>query len=103
MKTVYIKKYIKSVDDLPKEKGVYAASIEGEMGEEYFRPDKEFDENHWLEDIEWYLLPVELPDEKEIEGEIMKINRSESLCTVDYYSTGFNAVINWLINKLIKP
>lgn len=74
---IYIKKFIKSEEDLPKETGYYFAGIKTDMFDEkgaigtiehFPLNDKEV-HNSWLESIDWYFLPIELelPEDEEIE------------------------------------
>jgi hypothetical protein len=72
MKTEYFKKvYIKSEEDLPKEMGDYLVlrktgygtllhfPFEGDVG-------WKADRYNWLHNVDWYLLPVTLPSDDEI-------------------------------------
>lgn len=78
MKTELFKKvYIKSEADLPKEMGDYLVlrktgygtllhfPFEGDVG-------WKADRYNWLHNVDWYLLPVSLPSDEEIEAEIHK-------------------------------
>ena len=109
MKTVYVKKYIKTVDDLPKEDGYYFVS----HGDKY---DINLDvfhftkvnakQNHldWLDHVVFYLLPVELPDEKEIEEYATGLANPESVKDFSRGEwLGVKEGANYIINKLIKP
>jgi hypothetical protein len=102
MKTeLYKKVWIKSVDDLPKESGVYLSQItESCRGSFHFNPDDKDDIDFFMGNIEFYLIPLEqieqpeqpepsvqLSDE-EIEKEV-STRGSEALFSVGDYSIGF--------------
>lgn len=58
----FIKVYIKGEDDLPKKDGEYIVSSGDDKAVEWFFRDNPYDISHWLEDIDWYLKPVEIPE-----------------------------------------
>ncbi len=64
----FIKVYIKSEDDLPKETGDYITNL----GKWSFEPWDEDDNFVWLSGVEWYLKPVEISEisDEEIENAI---------------------------------
>ena len=70
---VYKPLFIKSEADLPKEDGYYFCGVKYENGaiadlEHFNLNDKEII-NSWLNDIDWYLQPVELPSDEDIKNE----------------------------------
>jgi hypothetical protein len=63
----YEKIYIKSVDDLPKEDGIYFTQITDTCkGSFHFNPDDKDDIDFFMGDVEFYLLPIEDPTDEEI-------------------------------------
>lgn len=99
---IYRKVYIKSEDDLPKESGVYyVGKRDFEKGLFHFDPNgrgklQEYDVSYWIEFVEFYLLPVELPTEEEIDD---KFNNSplNSIHPDRFKSEG----AKWLLNKIL--
>ena len=61
METVFIKKTIKSADDLPKETGCYSVHLKGKS--DYYWENMELlhyekgDNSYWMTLVNWYLLP----------------------------------------------
>ena len=107
MKTVYVKKYIKSVDDLPKD-GLYPCHVKSFDANSIssfilLRDETNFDVYWWLDNIDWYLLPVELPDEKEIEDEANEYSCEYEVNAKMAAFFGYKRGANYIINKLIKP
>lgn len=102
--TIYIKKEIKTEDDLPKDFSQYNWHSRNDLTLiklTYILSEVQ-NKNWWIDTFDWYLQEVQLPTDEEIEKEILQIKRKESLSTVDYYSTGFNAGIKWMRNKLLN-
>ena len=102
MKTIYVKKYIKSVDDLPKEDGFYFVNWTPGHAHHTTMSAQYYDESIkglWFGKgwFDWYLIPVELPDEKEISRNSDKLNT----IVIDS-NKAFEIGVNWIINKLIK-
>lgn len=64
---IYRKVFIHGEEDLPKETGFYIANVKdwGISDRHFLVGDKDYFKG-WIEDIDWYLLPVSLPTEKEI-------------------------------------
>lgn len=97
MKTELFKKvYIKSGDDLPKcELGVrhYAHQRIGNII---------YTDVVWTwrtNDIDWYLLPVSLPSDEEIEKEF-PVTGDENLFELDYANTMKRDGVKWMRDKL---
>lgn len=100
--TIYRKVFIRSEDDLPKERGFYFIHykypyerLHTQMSCVYF------DESikglwHGKDWYDWYLLPVELPTEEEIDD---KFNNSplNSIHPDRFKSEG----AKWLLNKIL--
>jgi len=112
MKTDYFKKvYIKSEADLPKEEGYYfvgtKANTDRKMDLFYWRFTN-FAQGRecWLNDIDWYLLPVSIPSDEEIEKwaeEESKVEIEEdgevktySTCISEFYIEG----AKWMRDEL---
>lgn len=116
MEPVYVKRFIKSEADLPKEDGFYLCHIidDDEIKQWSIRPSDqcfEEDKNDWMENIDWYLEPVEIPTEEEINTAGQELFKSgmeqedafdgqswEKLCLCEKQS--FIAGVNWLLSKL---
>jgi len=75
METIYRKVIIKSTDDLPKEgQKVYSHNVNGDFEETIYYPNKIFcGDNWWLKYIDWYLLPVDLPTDEELNEYVFKL------------------------------
>jgi hypothetical protein len=69
-KMIYIQKFIKTEDDLPKEEGEYLCHHKStETSDEFayeYSSESEYIRFHWILTIDWYFLPVELPTDVEI-------------------------------------
>ena len=107
--TVFVKKYIKSVDDLPKD-GQYIAHYkrfsDGSPQATVLSYINSFNTEqirNWTNNIDWYLLPVELPDEKEIEDEANEYSCEYEVNAKMAAFFGYKRGANYIINKLIKP
>ena len=112
--TVFVKKYIKSVDDLPKD-GQYIAHYkrfsDGSPQATVLSYINSFNTEqirNWTNNIDWYLLPVELPDEAVIVGEAMTYSSYPAMPDGQnefdlLRANDFEAGANYIINKLIKP
>ena len=68
METIYRKVFIKSEADLPEKDGVYFANRRefGETSIHYWKNNLAR-KRTWINGVDWYLQPVELPDDEEIE------------------------------------
>ena len=108
---VYKRVYIKTADDLPPREKDSENSIivfigrnnTPEGGARYAFDTKEwFNDRFEIVNPDWYLCPVELPSEKEIEKAmtistyIIKPNASP----FELLSQGFKNGLNWLLSKL---
>ena len=96
---VFIKVYIKSEDDLPKEVGDYIVKLDddsvrllhfpfdGDVGYNIFK-------TNWIEDVDWYLKPVEIPEisDEDIEEWIIdvEIDDEERYSGLDYMRLACN-------------
>lgn len=60
MELVYIKKYIKTADDLPKEDSWYYVAKKNTLKTSGLKPMiyTVVSKNRWLKEVGWYLLPV---------------------------------------------
>ncbi len=105
----YFKKvYIKSKDDLPKEKGGY----DTELGYIYFNPNNLKIEGKgnridnvewWVDNINWYLLPVSLPEVTDEEIDEMRFATLGVIGHEDIdnaYIDGFKKGAKWMRNKM---
>jgi hypothetical protein len=73
METVYTKRFIKSIDDLPKETGVYFVFVkdDNEIQQWTYNKGSDTDDSaDWLNGIDWFLEPRELPTDEEIDHEL---------------------------------
>jgi DNA modification methylase len=98
MKTeLYRKVIIKSKTDLPKEEGEYIAH---NMFNNIISNWASRNKNQWMERIDWYLLPVDLPTDEELEDEISL----RYIATPSPITSGiaFRSGFNWLRDKLLN-
>ena len=100
MEPIYRKVFVKSEADLPEEDGYYFCGVKYENGaiadlEHFNLNDKEII-NSWLNDIDWYLQPVELPSDEEIEKASNKYSEEH------FAMEDFVAGAKWLRDKLIN-
>ena len=110
MKTVYVKKYIKTVDDLPKEDGFYFVNWTPGHAHHTTMSAQYYDESIkglWFGKgwFDWYLIPVELPDEAVIVGEAMTYSSYPAMPDghpefEPSRAADFEAGVNWIINIL---
>lgn len=109
---IYRKVYIKSEDDLPKESGVYyVGKRDFEKGLFHFDPNgrgklQEYDVSYWIEFVEFYLLPVELPTEEEIIDAVDDYGEKHQEDKYGYSiygitSNAYSQGIRWLLNKIL--
>lgn len=97
--TIYIKKFIKSEDDLPKE-GSYICHFKefpdnSSMGTIYT--------NHkCMNDCDWYLQEIQLPTDEEIviAESISTYIIKPDASSFELLSQGFRDGVRWLISKL---
>ena len=90
METIFIKRFIKTEDDLPKENGNYIVCFNKDI-EYHFTSFRSFTKNQseklWLNCIDWYLQPTTLV-------ELIKENTKSVLPDTDFHcakcGTGFN-------------
>lgn len=94
METIYIKKRIKTQDDLPKVNGFYIFGWNDGAELVLFDISINEDKESFLV-YDWYLLPVELPTKEEIGKEVFDTYP-------DSYNMrlAFNMCANWLLNRL---
>lgn len=93
---IYIRKYIKTEDDLPKYDDLYYvhSKVSGTLTKFSFHENKDV----WIKNIDWYLQPVtltELIKEKLPEREIETIIRN-------YYDSDVIRFSNMVISDMIK-
>lgn len=101
---IYVKKYIKSEEDLPKKTGdFFVCDKDGISKYLHYEAHPTFNSaRYWLDRLDWYLQPVELPSDEEIKAEFTK----ESY----HYEIGRHYKIlkdrifgaKWLRDKLMK-
>lgn len=99
----YFKKvYIKDISDLPKEDGVYFVAGKNTLKTSGLKP-KIFtviSKDVWLRYIEWYLLPVSLPTDEEIEHHIYGIYGDGAFGETLMRERAYIAGATWMRNKL---
>ena len=118
METIYRKVFIKSEADLPEDKAEYFVHIK-ERIESLYRsgintltsdyPEDLFKEI-WMNNIDWYLQPVELPSDEEIDKAGAKyekeyqeaFNTPEAAFAAVYANEDFVAGMKLLRDKLIN-
>jgi len=112
MKTeLYKKVFIKSEDDLPKEKGYYF--VKKKAPDKRSHGFREYDvpidirwsninfaqgKQDWLSNIDWYLQPIEIPTEEEVNNNACKIYANAS--NPDDKILAFIDCFEWLLKKL---
>jgi hypothetical protein len=83
---IYKKVYIQSVDDLPKETGMYECYFKDHtMGRATYDISDQYATTGiiwWINKVDWYLLPIELPSDEEIHNEAIK--KSSTIEKSDY-------------------
>lgn len=93
MEPVYFKKrFIKSADDLPKD-GTYFAYLASAHQVSLMKMSTGY-KPFWIEDVEWFFEPVEMPTEEEINIIIHKL-----IC-YPYEKIPMRNLANWLLSKL---
>ena len=104
---LFIKKYIKTEDDLPKEEGYYFVHIKSTSGlwdgNDIFEAVDMNDPDtieYWLNSFDWYLQPVTL-EESEIHREAI-IFEPPMPDIYDVYDMGFKHGVETIINKLTE-
>ena len=108
MEPIYRKVFIKSEADLPEDKAEYFVHIK-ERIESLYRsgintltsdyPEDLFKEI-WMNNIDWYLQPVELPSDEEIKKEALKFVANEDmLYEAQIFEAGMKLLRDKLINK----
>lgn len=106
MKTlIYVPVYIEGKEEnLPKEKGYYIASVHNyAILEEYYNNDVK---KEWLIEVEYWLKPVELPDEETASNKADEFGEREDSNRKKFidgnYAEGFMDCYNWLKSKILK-
>ena len=92
----YKKVYIHSEDDLPKSNGLYVIwnnTAKTILNNVLFDSSSNC-KSYWMEYIDWYLLPVTLPSEEEIERE------TPAYCGLADEAKAFQAGATWLKSRL---
>lgn len=104
---IYRKVYIRSEDDLPKEAGFYFVNWTPGHAHHTTMAAQYYDESIkglWFGKgwFDWYLLPVELPTEKEIviAESISTYIIKPDASSFELLSQGFRDGVRWLISKL---
>jgi hypothetical protein len=105
--TVYIKKYIKTEDDLPKEVGEYKCMFSGNsFGKAMYNNDfASSSDVWWINKVDWYLQPIEQPEiiaptDEEIKNHIPY---SDTISDAQLWkNVGFIKGAKWAINEIIK-
>jgi len=103
MEIVYRKVFVKSEADLPEREGRYFVKLKGlppevidiAVGYYNLSPNCGYKED-WLNEIDWYLQPVELPSDEEIEKVSNKYSEEH------FAMEDFVAGAKWLRDKLIN-
>ena len=104
MEPIYRKVFIKSEADLPEKEGRYFVKIKG-LPPEVIDIDIEYysirlnrgDKKNWINNIDWYLQPVELPSDEEIEKAGNEY--SEECFAIEDFVAGMKLLRDKLINK----
>jgi hypothetical protein len=98
MEQIYKKIIIKSESDLPKEDGDYIICSNKDNPYHYTRVrsfTNDQSELFWINNVDWYLLPVELPSEEEIETTSKEFHKVHG-----GYHPDFKKGAKWLIEYL---
>jgi len=99
---LYRKVFIHGEEDLPKETGFYIANVKdwGISDRHFLVGDKDYLKG-WIEDIDWYLLPVPLPNDEEIDKFIEEHpDNTGDLILGAGIAAGFKVGIKWLKSRL---
>lgn len=103
-RTVYVKRFIKTADDLPKDIILHVGNKKGFEELIYIENGKtkkpwRYDDNDIatlsINSIDWYMEPVEMPTEEEIE-----IEAENQSVDYDYIKDALIAWANWLLSRL---
>ena len=103
---IYRKVFIRGEEDLPSKEAKYF--VGHKMGGQltvWFIPEHEIGNKYWLDNYDWYLLPVPLPSDEEIKDAQddygQKHQEDEfgyTICSIT--STAFGGGIKWLKSRL---
>ena len=112
---IYIKRFIKTEDDLPKKEGAYHVCDNFKLHDTYLMMRTLKDDDFWFKEIHWYLQPTtlaelikeKLPSEKEIEGEAMTYSSYPAMPDGHpefdpSQANDFDAGAKYVINKLTE-
>jgi len=102
MEPIYRKVFIKSEADLPEEETYYFVKTKGYYDRNidifYWRKTNFLQgKQNWLNSIDWYLRPVELPSDEEIEKAGNEY--SEECFAIEDFVAGMKCLRDKLINK----
>jgi len=80
METIYRKVFIKSEADLPEETDHFTVHLKGKS--KWFTDNLRYekgDNSYWMVLVDWYLQPVELPSDEEIEQYAQKTTHGNTV------------------------
>ena len=117
METIFIKRFIKTKDDLPKVTGLYHVFVKGVNGIRdwtYNLGSDTDDSKDWMDSVDYWLQPVTLAEL--IKEKLPSEEQIKEIFTTNHYHyekghyrrvrldriQGAKTIIKWIINKLIE-
>ena len=111
---IYVKRFIKTEDDLPKQVGSYFVKLkrgdarllhfpfDGDVGYNIFKKDWMDSVDHWLQPTTLAeLIKEKLPSENDTIGESLRLKEGNEGCNAEWRG-GFTTGARYVINKLTE-
>jgi len=114
MGQIYRKVYIRSEANLPEKVGLYFAYIRDDKNKTCQWYDSDLKE-YWIRNIDWYLQPIELPSEEEIDKQFptdiqtikvkegfdkMSYNAEQSLRMLGHHNQAKREGAKWMLSQI---